>query len=130
MRARDDSGDHLLTTHLRSWLGAWPPTTRRTVIGSTARRAPGWDGAVAPLLGVGIKRHDRIGRELAVVTTAQQRGRGLARRLVAQAARRVLDEGGLPTYLHGPDNTASARVADAVGFPDRGWSVYDLFDRR
>lgn len=232
MAASDDSGDDLLTAHLRAWLGAWPPTTRRTVVGSAARLTPGWDGAVAPLLGVatptsvllsvtpdrraavaavagplreaavrqaiaaaagrpeailgrgvfrwtrrvagrrllpdagewvdhrdprvpewlrpfnygpvlvawddagsyiagvGIKRHDAIGHELAVVTTAQQRGRGLARRLAAQAARRVLDEGGLPTYLHGPDNTASARVADAVGFPDRGWSVYDLFDRR
>jgi GNAT superfamily N-acetyltransferase len=77
--------------------------------------------------GVGIKRHDEVGHELAVVTSEHLRGRGIARRLVAQAARRVLDEGNLPTYLHGPDNIASARVADAVGFPDRGWSVYGLF---
>ena len=86
-----------------------------------------WDGDGAYGAGVGIKAHDEVGRELAVVTSARLRGRGLARRLVAQAARRVLDEGGLPTYLHGPDNAASARVADAVGFPDRGWSVYGLF---
>lgn len=77
--------------------------------------------------GVGVKSHDPIGRELAVVTEPRARGRGLARRLIAQAARRVLDEGRLPTYLHGPDNVPSARVADAVGFPDRGWSVYGLF---
>ena len=77
--------------------------------------------------GVGIKAHDGLGRELAVVTEPRARGRGLARRLVAQAARRVLDEGRLPTYLHGRDNVASAKVADAVGFPDRGWSVYGLF---
>lgn len=77
--------------------------------------------------GVGIKRHDDAGHELAVVTSERLRGNGVARRLVAQAGRRVLDEGNLPTYLHGPDNVASARVADAAGFPDRGWSVYGLF---
>ena len=75
------------------------------------------------LAGVGIKRHDRRGHELAVVTAEAARGRGLARRLVAQAARRVLDEGAVPTYLHAPDNHGSARVADAAGFPDRGWAI-------
>jgi len=86
-----------------------------------------WDAAGDYAAGVGIKRHDPVGHEIAVVTTAAGQGRGLARRLVAQAARRILDEGGLPTYLHDPANGASARVADAVGFPDRGWSVYGLF---
>ncbi len=75
------------------------------------------------LAGVGIKRHDAHGRELAVVTAEAARGRGLARRLVAQAARRVLDEGAVPTYLHAHSNTGSAKVADAAGFPDRGWSI-------
>jgi RimJ/RimL family protein N-acetyltransferase len=88
-----------------------------------------WDDDGAYGAGVGIKRHDPIGHEIAVVTTERLRGRGLARRLVAQAARRILDERGLPTYLHDRRNTASARVADAVGFADRGWSVYGLFDR-
>lgn len=73
--------------------------------------------------GVGIKRHDAVGRELAVVTEEAARGRGLARRLVAQAARRVLDEGGIPTYLHADANVRSAKVADAAGFPDRGWRI-------
>lgn len=86
-----------------------------------------WDDRGDYGAGVGIKRHDEVGHELAVVTSERLRGRGIARRLVAQAARRVLAEGNLPTYLHGPDNVASARVADAVGFPDRGWSVYGLF---
>jgi GNAT superfamily N-acetyltransferase len=86
-----------------------------------------WDGDGAYGAGVGIKRHDAIGRELAVVTSERLRGNGVARRLVAQAARRVLDEGSVPTYLHDPDNIASARVADAAGLPDRGWSVYGLF---
>jgi len=78
------------------------------------------------LAGVGIKRHDPAGHELAVVTEPRGRGQGLARRLVAQAARQVLEAGAVPTYLHGPDNLASARVADAAGFPDRGWRVLGL----
>ena len=76
--------------------------------------------------GVGIKRHDAVGRELAVVTDEAYRGKGLAARLVAQATRRILDDGGVPTYLHAPDNLASARTADRVGFPDLGWKVMGL----
>jgi GNAT superfamily N-acetyltransferase len=86
------------------------------------------DGRV--IAGVGIKVHDRYGQELSVVTEEAARGLGLARRLVATAARRILAEGSVPTYLHAPDNTASARVADAVGFHDRGWKVYGLWPRR
>lgn len=78
------------------------------------------------LAGVGIKRHDAHGRELAVVTAPAAMGRGLARRLVAQAARRVLDEGAVPTYLHDTRNVASAHVAEAAGFPDLGWAVLGL----
>ena len=83
-----------------------------------------------PVGGVGIKVHDRYGHELSVVTDEAARGRGVARRLVATAARRVLAEGAVPTYLHAPDNTASARVAEAVGFGDRGWTVHGLWPRR
>ncbi|WP_328339381.1 GNAT family N-acetyltransferase [Micromonospora sp. NBC_00421] len=79
------------------------------------------------LAGVGIKRHDAYGHELAVGTVPAARGRGLARRLVAQAARRVLDEGAVPTYRHDPGNIGSARVAEAAGFPDRGWSSYGVY---
>jgi GNAT superfamily N-acetyltransferase len=78
------------------------------------------------LAGVGIKRHDVYGHELAVGTELAARGRGLARGLVAQAARRVLDEGAVPTYLHDVANHASARVAVAAGFADRGWSAYGV----
>nr|MDT0660753.1 GNAT family N-acetyltransferase [Micromonospora sp. DSM 115978] len=80
------------------------------------------------LAAVGVKRHDGHGHELAVVTDPAAAGRGLARRLVAQAARRVLDEGAVPTYLHAPENVASARVAGAAGFVDQGWSAYLLAD--
>jgi RimJ/RimL family protein N-acetyltransferase len=79
--------------------------------------------------GVGIKRHDGGGGELAVGTEPAARGRNLARRLVAQAARRILDEGGVPTYQHDPANVASARVAEAAGFPDRGWVSFGVSER-
>lgn len=79
------------------------------------------------LAGVGIKRHDAYGNELSVGTVPAARGRGLARRLVAQAARHVLDEGAVPTYQHDPANLASARVADAAGFPDRHWTSFGVF---
>ncbi|MDP9862399.1 MULTISPECIES: GNAT family N-acetyltransferase [Streptosporangium] len=78
------------------------------------------------LAGVGIKRHDGYGHELAVVTAPAARGRGLARQLVAQAARRVLDEGAVPTYMHDPGNLASAAVAAAAGFPDLGWTAFGV----
>ena len=83
------------------------------------------DGTVAA--GVGRKQHDSHGHELAVVTEEPHRGQGLARRLVTQAARRVLDDGAVPVYLHDPANVASARTADASGFPDVGWRIFGLF---
>jgi GNAT superfamily N-acetyltransferase len=78
------------------------------------------------LAGVGLKPHDPTGIEISVGTTERARGRGLARRLVARAARRIVDAGAVPIYLHDPANTASARVADAAGFPDPGWRVHAL----
>ena len=80
--------------------------------------------------GVGRKRHAPWGLELAVVTDPAFEGRGVARALVAQAARRVLREGDVPTYLHAHDNVASAKVAEAAGFPDRGWLLYSLWGAR
>ena len=85
------------------------------------------DPTGAYLAGVGIKRHDPHGNELSVGTQPAARNKGLARRLVAQAARRVLDEGAVPTYLHDRANHASAKVATAAGFPDRGWLTYGVF---
>jgi GNAT superfamily N-acetyltransferase len=75
------------------------------------------------LAGVGIKRHLPSGWELSVGTEEAARGRGLARRLVATAARYCLDHGAVPIYLHADDNVASAKAADAAGFPDLGWRV-------
>lgn len=81
------------------------------------------------LAGVGLKRHDAYGHELAVVTEPRARGKGLAKALVAQAARRVLDEGAVPTYMHALGNAGSAAVADAVGFPDRGWRSFGVTEK-
>jgi GNAT superfamily N-acetyltransferase len=75
------------------------------------------------IAGVGIKVHDEFGHELAVVTDEAAQGKGLARRLVSQAARAVLERGAVPTYLHADSNVRSAKVADASGFPDRGWRI-------
>lgn len=207
-----------LTSHLRSWVGAWPPPPGGIkVIGAAVRTRPGWDGklrsvlgvstadgsaviSVTPALamklgevppsitleelgrrlggrffagafrwcehpaetpdagewierddprvpewfrpfnggiliafrggryaaGVGIKRHDEFGHELSVGTEPEFQGQGLGRRLVAQAARHILAQGAVPTYLHAFDNVASAKVADAAGFRDRGWRVLGM----
>ncbi len=78
--------------------------------------------------GVGIKRHTAVTHELAVAVANQARGRGLGRRLVAQAARRVLDGGVVPLYMHARVNVGSSRLAEAAGFADRGWHMYELAD--
>ena len=85
-----------------------------------------WDEQGLVAAGVGIKRHNPHGHELAVGTELAHRGKGLARALVAEAARRVLSAGAVPLYLHEAGNVASARVADAAGFADRGWRVWGL----
>ena len=109
-------------------------------VDTASPRLPGWlrpfggqalvvfDDHGQYLAGVGIKRHDELGHEISVGTEPQARGQGLARRLVAQAARRILDQGRIPTYLHTFDNAASSRVAAAAGFPDLGWSALMLSD--
>lgn len=79
--------------------------------------------------GVGIKRHNAYGLELSVGTDEAHRGRGLASRLVAQAARWVLAQGAVPIYLHDPANLASDRTADSAGFPDEGWQILGVSSR-
>lgn len=102
------------------------------------RRVPPWlhpfggdvlitliDGEYAA--GVGIKRHNASGMEISVGTEPEHRGKGLATRLVAQAARRILAQGAVPIYLHDPANVASDRTANAAGFPDEGWQILGLW---
>lgn len=114
-------------------LGRWEASTEPTL--------PPWLRAFAPTVlvarddtgrylgGVGVKRHHRLAREIAVGTEPAARGRGVARALVAQAAQALLDDGGVPLYLHDPSNAASARVAEAAGFADHGWRFLALFDQ-
>jgi GNAT superfamily N-acetyltransferase len=78
------------------------------------------------LAGVGLKPHGPSGVEISVGTDERARGRGLARRLVSRAARRIVATGAVAIYLHDPENTASAHVADASGFPDEGWRILAL----
>jgi GNAT superfamily N-acetyltransferase len=110
-------------------VGSWLPPTDP--------RLPGWlrpfNGDVLVAFdgdryaaGVGLKRHDRYGVEVAVGTDPEYRGRGLAVRLCAQAARRIMADGAVATYLHDPDNVASARTGAAAGFVDRGWQVLGM----
>jgi hypothetical protein len=42
----------LLDLHLASWLGKWPPDGGITVTTSPGRSEPGWDGSVAPVIGI------------------------------------------------------------------------------
>lgn len=110
--------------------GNWVP--------SSDSRLPGWlapfngnvlaafDDHGAFMAGVGLKHHDEWAREIAVGTDPQHRGQGYARMLVAQAARDIIASGGVPLYRHEAHNAASVCVADAAGFPDRGWRSIDL----
>ncbi len=88
-----------------------------------------WDEDGRYAAGVGRKMHNQWGHELAVATEERMQGRGLATRLVAQAARQVLADGAVPTYLHSHRNRASARVAEAAGFRERGWQTLGLWGR-
>lgn len=82
------------------------------------------DGVYAA--GVGIKRHNPAGMEISVGTEEAHRGKGLAARLVAQAARWILAEGAVPIYLHDPANVASDKTALKAGFPDEGWRIIGM----
>lgn len=89
-----------------------------------------FDRAGRYMAGVGLKRHNEMAREIAVGTDMGYRGRGLATKLVAQAARAILAAGEVPIYQHGADNAASARVAEATGFPERGWRMLEIHPDR
>ncbi len=109
-----------------------------TWIDPVDRRTPEWlrpfNGGVLVSLddegryqaGVGLKRHNDLAQEISVTTEPDHRGQGLATRLVAQAARRVIEEGSVPIYQHADGNQGSGRVADAAGFPDRGWHMLEI----
>jgi GNAT superfamily N-acetyltransferase len=86
-----------------------------------------WDNDGIYGAGVGRKHHDHFGHEISVGTQESLRGRGIARRLVATAAKQIVNDGAVATYIHDADNYASARVADATGFDDVGWRMLGLW---
>lgn len=77
--------------------------------------------------GVGRKQHNQFGHEISVGTEAALQGLGIARRLVSTAAQTIVRSGAVATYIHDIDNHASAKVADAAGFPDCGWRMLGLW---
>lgn len=78
------------------------------------------------MAGVGLKLHDEFASEIAVGTEPEFRGRGLARRLVATAARHLAASGTTATYEHVRTNDRSGAVAIAAGFSDGGWTTIHL----
>ena len=84
------------------------------------------DDADHYMAGVGLKLHDEYASEIAVGTEVEFRGRGLARRLVATAARHLVEEGKTATYEHVRSNLRSGAVAVAAGFSDSGWTTIHL----
>lgn len=42
----------MIARFLSDWLGRWPPTSERDIVGSPLRDEPGWDGKVRPVQGV------------------------------------------------------------------------------
>ena len=61
--------------------------------------------------------------EMAVVTDAGYRNRGLARSVVSRATQAALDTGRIPMYLHDIANTASSRVCRALGYQPYGYQL-------
>jgi GNAT superfamily N-acetyltransferase len=49
-----------LAAFLTAYLGAWPPSDGLTVVGSTVREQPGWDGGIREIVGVGTSTRSVI----------------------------------------------------------------------
>jgi GNAT superfamily N-acetyltransferase len=124
---------HLFSGVARTGVAIPPPAVEVTVVDTSDPRLPDWvvghfTGEAWVVLGEAgqvlstavLKRYDDRLREISVGTSEQARGRGLARSVVAAAARAVLAEGRAVLYNHDPDNHASARVAEAAGLHELG----------
>jgi GNAT superfamily N-acetyltransferase len=119
-----------------------PPAVEITVLDASDPRLPDWvhghfvgeawvvmEGGKVLSTAV-LKRYDERLREISVGTAPAARGRGLARSVVAAAARSVLAEGRAVLYNHAVDNDASARVAESVGLHELGRYHAVVPDRR
>jgi GNAT superfamily N-acetyltransferase len=134
---------HLFSGVARTGVAIAPPAVEVTVLDAADPRLPDWvighftgeawvvlDGDGQVLSTAVLKRYDDRLREISVGTAERARGRGLARSVVAAAARAVLAEGRAVLYNHAPDNHASARVAEAVGLHELGRYHAVVPDRR
>ena len=79
------------------------------------------DGLVVGGIGMGVNSRDYRGR-IGYWVARQARGKGLCTRALRVLARHALDELGLQRIdlITDPDNTASQRVAEKVGFQREG----------
>ncbi len=126
-------GGHMYSGVARTGVAIPPPAVEVTVLDATDPRLPAWvhghftgeawvvldqDGQV--LSTAVLKRYDDRLREISVGTAERARGWGLARAVVAAAARHVLGEGRAVLYNHAIDNDASAKVAASVGLHELG----------
>jgi GNAT superfamily N-acetyltransferase len=133
---------HMFSGTARTGVVIPPPAVEVTVLDASDPRLPQWvlghfvgeawvvleDGEV--LSTAVLKRYDERLREISVGTAPSARGRGLARSVVAAAARSVLAEGRAVLYNHAVDNDASARVAESVGLHELGDYHAVVPDRR
>jgi len=133
---------HMFSGVARTGVAIPPPAVEVTVLDAADPRLPDWvlghftgqawvvleDGQV--LSTAVLKRYDDRLREIAVGTSEAARGRGLARAVVAAAARAVLAEGRAVLYNHAIDNFASAKVAESVGLHEFGRYHAVVPDRR
>ena len=123
---------HLFSGVARTGVAIPPPEHEVTLLDASDPRLPDWvighftgeawvvleDGKVRSA--AVLKRYDDRVREISVGTAERARGRGLARSVVAAAARAVLSQGRAVLYNHAPDNFASAKVAESVGLHEFG----------
>ena len=79
------------------------------------------DGSVVGGIGLGVNAHDYRGR-IGYWVAASARGRGVCTRALRLLSRHALDELGLQRVdlITDPDNLASQRVAEKVGFQREG----------
>jgi GNAT superfamily N-acetyltransferase len=133
---------HMFSGTARTGVAIPPPAVEVTVLDAGDPRLPEWvhghfvgeawvvmEGGEVLSTAV-LKRYDERLREISVGTAPSARGRGLARSVVAAAARFVLAEGRAVLYNHAIDNDASAHVAESVGLHELGSYHAVVPDRR
>jgi RimJ/RimL family protein N-acetyltransferase len=133
---------HRFSGTARTGVAIPPPAVEITILDASDPRLPEWvhghfvgeawvvmEGGEVLSTAV-LKRYDERLREISVGTAPAARGRGLARSVVAAAARSVLAEGRAVLYNHAVDNDTSARVAESVGLHELGRYHGVVPDRR